>query len=62
MGGKEWEAAEGTEWLGNVCPRKGFKLGDLKFTGLVFSLYVAVNMHPNTSTVGGCFGLPHCQI
>lgn len=61
MGGKEWEAAglskarNGSEMY---VLAKVSNMDNLNLTGLVFSLCVPVNLHPNTSTVGGCFGLP----
>lgn len=65
MGGKQWEAAELSKARnGSVMYvlAKVSNMENLDLTGLVFSLCVPVNLHPNTSTVGGWFGLPHCQI
>lgn len=61
MGGKEWEAAELSKARnGSVMYvlAKVSSMDSLNLTGLVFSLCVPVNLHPNASTVGGCFGLP----
>lgn len=65
MGGKEWEESELSKARNGSVMYVFVKVSNmetLNLTGLVFSLCVPVNLHPNTSTVGGCFGLPHCQI